>query len=66
MLSMDFNDGSGDSGGGGTDEEEEGPEFPVADSDVQNELMEKDPFERLSTIEELMQQAVGSYQAARR
>jgi hypothetical protein len=64
MLSMDFDDGSGDSSGAGgasgTDEEEEGPEFPVVDSDVQNELMEMDPFERLSAIEELIQQAVGA------
>jgi hypothetical protein len=45
---------------GRSHEEEEGPEFPVVDADVQNELMEMDPFERLSAIEELIQQAVGA------
>lgn len=36
-----------------------GPEAPVVDSDVQNELMAMDPLERLSAIEELMLQAKG-------
>jgi len=40
-------------------QQEEGPELPVVDSHVQNELMSMDPFERLSAIDELMQQARG-------
>jgi hypothetical protein len=36
-----------------------GPEAPVVDSDVQNELMAMDPLERLHAIEELMLQAKG-------
>ena len=69
MLSMDFvdvdsdgddgeqadseDDGRQQDGGGG------GPELPVVDSDVQNELMAMDPFQRLSAIDELLQQALG-------
>jgi hypothetical protein len=61
MLSMDFDDGDQNDIAPATSfEEEEGPEFPVVDPEVQNELMEMDPFERLSAIEELMQQAVGA------
>lgn len=36
-----------------------GPEAPVVDSDVQNELMAMDPVDRLTAIEELMLQAKG-------
>jgi SET domain len=60
MLSMDFVD---------TDDDDDGeavvltggPEAPVVDSDVQNELMSggMDPFQRLAAIEELLQQARG-------
>ena len=41
------------------EDDDDGPEFPVVDSHVQNELMSMDPFERLSAIDELMQQALG-------
>jgi hypothetical protein len=45
------------------DEEEEvntdGPDLPVVDSDVQNELMTMNPLERLDAIEELLGQAMG-------
>eukprot|EP00934_Nitzschia_sp_Nitz4_P000359 Nitzschia sp. Nitz4//scaffold55_size114948//92800//94221//NITZ4_003921-RA/size114948-processed-gene-0.52-mRNA-1//1//CDS//3329554590//359//frame0 len=37
----------------------EGPGIPVVDSDVQNELMAMDPFERLDNIDQLMKQATG-------
>ena len=40
-------------------EEEDGPEMPVVDTDVQNELMSMDPLDRLSSIDELLQQAQG-------
>jgi hypothetical protein len=56
MLRMDFIDGSIQP----TPEEEEGPELPVVDTHVQNELMELDPFRRLSALEDLMEQAVGN------
>ncbi len=36
-----------------------GPEAPVVDSDVQNELMAMEPLERLNAIEELLMQAKG-------
>jgi hypothetical protein len=39
--------------------EARGPELPVVDSDVQNELMAMDPFDRLAAIEELARQASG-------
>ena len=39
--------------------ENNGPDFPVVDSEVQNELMEMNPFERLDAIQQLMQQAMG-------
>jgi hypothetical protein len=41
------------------EEDDEGPIYPVVDSDVQNELMGMNPFERLEAIDELIQQAVG-------
>ena len=54
LLSMDFLDGdNGDTAVGG-------PEAPVVDSDVQNELMtHMDPFQRLAAIEDLLAQARG-------
>mmetsp|Transcript_11465 Transcript_11465/g.27706 ORF Transcript_11465/g.27706 Transcript_11465/m.27706 type:complete len:527 (-) Transcript_11465:334-1914(-) len=39
--------------------EEDGPDMPVVDSEVQNELMDTDPLERLSSIEQLLAQATG-------
>jgi hypothetical protein len=42
-----------------TDVNGDGPEAPVVDSDVQNELMGMNPFERLEAIDQLMQQAAG-------
>lgn len=44
---------------GGVLHRNKGPDMPVVDSDVQNELMSMDPFARLSAIDELMLQAVG-------
>lgn len=41
------------------DEEDEGPSYPVVDSEVQNELMSMNPFERLEAIDQLMEQAAG-------
>jgi hypothetical protein len=38
---------------------DDGPDSPVVDSDVQNELMAINPFERLEAIDQLMQQAAG-------
>lgn len=37
----------------------DGPGIPVVDSEVQNELMGMNPFERLDSIDQLMQQAAG-------
>ena len=54
MLDMDFADGEGEG-----DDEEDGPLFPVVDNEVQNELMALDPFERLTAIQELTEQATG-------
>ena len=42
-----------------SEEDDQGPSYPVVDSDVQNELMGMNPFERLDAIDELIQQAVG-------
>ncbi|KAL3934850.1 MAG: hypothetical protein SGBAC_009518 [Bacillariaceae sp.] len=55
MLRMDFKEP--DDGSGSADED--GPQFPVVDSDVQMELMEMIPFQRMDAIGELMQQATG-------
>jgi len=60
MLRMDFDDIEGMEDATANYEEEEGPDLPVIDSGVQNELMGMDPFERLSAIDELMQQATGA------
>lgn len=55
MLQMDFQEP--DDGAGNVDND--GPQCPVVDSEVQMELMEMIPFERLDAIDELMQQATG-------
>jgi hypothetical protein len=49
-----------DSGDSGTDKEEEGPEVPVVDVEVQNEFAEMDPFESLSAVEEMIKRTVGA------
>lgn len=59
MLRMDFQDGDTEAGIPPNQGEKDGPEMPVVDPDVQNELMMTDPFERLSQIEQLLQQASG-------
>ena len=66
MLQMDFDDTAAGSGSGGDDDdddddeaEEDGPTMPVVDSEVQNELMAMDAFERLNSIQELLLQAQG-------
>ena len=56
MLTLDFKEDEDPNGGSNV---EEGPELPVIDSEVQNELMATPPFERLEAIEQLMQQASG-------
>lgn len=38
---------------------DDGPDTPVVDSDVQNELMGMNPLERLEAIDQLLQQAAG-------
>ena len=60
MLSMNFNDAGEDEDADPPSQEEEGPQYPVVDPDLQNELMGMDPFERLSSIDQLMDQATGS------
>lgn len=57
MLQMDFEDVGENNNVSSL--EEEGPDLPVVDSEVQNELMEMDSFERLTAIEELLLQAHG-------
>ena len=56
MLNMDFaepeQDGQDEIGG-------EGPYEPVVDADVQNELMQMDPMQRLPALDGLIQQALG-------
>jgi hypothetical protein len=54
MLTLDFKENE-DSGS----DHQEGPELPVIDSEVQNELMSMVPYERLESIEQLVQQAAG-------
>lgn len=60
---MDFSvadDGVASPGSGpGQQQPDDGPEVPVVDSDVQNELMAMDSIGRLQAIDELMQQALG-------
>lgn len=60
MMTLDFKeDEDADQvvlGSGGGDD---GPESPVVDSDVQNELMAMNPLGRLEAIDELLRQATG-------
>ena len=56
MLRMDFNEPDD---GKTYPPQDDGPEMPVVDPDVQNELMMSGPLERLTSIEELLQQAKG-------
>ena len=58
MLTLDFKEDE-DPNHFMAEEDNEGPSYPVVDSDVQNELMAMNPFERLDAINELIQQAVG-------
>lgn len=58
LLAMDFIE-SADDNTNDNEQYRQGPDMPVVDSDVQNELMSMDPFERLSAIDNLMLQAVG-------
>ena len=57
MLRMDFQEP--DDVQQEEEDEDDGPSCPVVDSDVQMELMEMVPFERMDAIDELMQQATG-------
>lgn len=61
MLRMDFQDKSDhhDDADHASSDEQDGPEMPVVDADVQNELMGMDSLERLDAIDELLQQALG-------
>lgn len=58
MLQMDFHE-PGTAHDGDHHEDDEGPDFPVVDDLVQNELMGMDPIGRLDAIQELLQQAMG-------
>lgn len=60
MLSMNFSDAGPDEDPDPSAEEADGPQYPVVDPALQNELMGMDPFERLPSIDELMAQATGS------
>ncbi|CAB9511492.1 SET [Seminavis robusta] len=62
LLQMDFQEDTAKANN--TDDaqendEENGPDAPVVDSELQNELMETNAFERLDTIEQLLLQAKG-------
>jgi hypothetical protein len=59
MLTLNFKEEGRVNGGVTLDGEFDGPDCPVVDTDVQNELMAMNPFERLEAIDELMQQAAG-------
>jgi hypothetical protein len=59
MLHLDFED-HGENETTANALEDDGPDLPVVDSEVQNELMEMSSFERLNAIEELLQQAQGT------
>mmetsp|Transcript_4779 Transcript_4779/g.7380 ORF Transcript_4779/g.7380 Transcript_4779/m.7380 type:complete len:496 (-) Transcript_4779:83-1570(-) len=59
MLNMDFTEEENNETAEDWNEEEEGPEMPVVDIDIQNELMNMDVMERLEAIESLMLQALG-------
>ena len=58
MLTLDFQEEE-DANHVIEDNDNDGPDAPVVDSDVQNELMAMNVFERLEAIDELMQQAAG-------
>lgn len=60
MLSMNFVDVVPGESTAAPPAEVDGPEYPVVDPDLQNELMAMDPFERLTSIDELMGQATGA------
>lgn len=53
MLTLDFKEDDDNAG------EVDGPGIPVVDSEVQNELMAMNVFDRLDNIEQLMKQATG-------
>ena len=57
MLGRDFEEAGGD----GT--EDDGPDLPVVDDEVQNELMALDPMQRLEDLKQLMAQAKGEQPA---
>lgn len=61
MLRMDFKaiDYDGEHNNNKVAEETNGPDMPVVDSEVQNELMSMNPFDRLSAIDEMILQAIG-------
>jgi SET domain len=62
MLNMDFAEPStqiDDDKIQPSQQQDNGPEIPVIDFDVQNELMKMDPMERLTAIDSLLQQALG-------
>jgi len=59
MLSMNFSDAGEGEEVDPPNQEEDGPQYPVVDPDLQNELMGMDPFERLNSIDQLMGQATG-------
>ena len=56
MLTLDFEE---DEDANDLSMDDDGPVAPVVDSEVQNELMEMIPFERLEAISQLMEQAAG-------
>lgn len=65
MLQMDFECASSEDSDpksqdiGDEVDGDEGPTMPVVDSEVQNELMQMDAFERLNSIQDLLLQAHG-------
>jgi hypothetical protein len=59
MLTLDFKEDEDANGPAMTAADDNGPEMPVVDSEVQNELMGMTPFERLEAIDQLIQQAAG-------
>jgi hypothetical protein len=61
MLSLDFKEKEGPNE---SNLSQDGPNIPVVDIDVQMELMEMIPFQRLDAIEELLQQAAGQKAAS--
>ena len=60
MLTLDFKEDEDKVTDSNGDDDDDGPNFPVVDSDVQNEIMGMgDPFAQLDSIDQLMAQAVG-------